>query len=72
MIKRTIEDKVFNYFHKGKIILLLGLRQVGKTTLCRSIVEKSEGPAIWLNCGDPDVCEILSNTTSTRLKGIIW
>jgi len=71
MIKRTLEKKIFERFRKGKIILLLGPRQVGKTTLCQSILEKYDSPALWFNGDEPDVRDILSNTTSTRLKGFI-
>lgn len=71
MIKRTLEKKIYNRFNKGKIILLLGPRQAGKTTLCRSIAEKIDSPVIWFNGDEPDIREILSNTTSTRLKVLI-
>ena len=71
MIKRTLEQKIDNRFNKGKIILLLGPRQVGKTTLCQSITEKSNNPVAWFNGDEPDVRDIFSNTTSTHLKGLI-
>jgi predicted AAA+ superfamily ATPase len=33
MINRTLYDKILKKIHKGKAIILLGPRQVGKTTL---------------------------------------
>ena len=33
MIKRDIEDRIRSDFGKGKVVLVLGARQVGKTTL---------------------------------------
>jgi ABC-type cobalamin/Fe3+-siderophores transport system ATPase subunit len=37
-LSKTIEDKLF----KGKVIVLLGARQVGKTTLLKQILTKIE------------------------------
>ena len=71
MIKRTLEHKIYSRFDKGKIMLVLGPRQAGKTTLCQSIAEKSESPSVWFNGDEPDVRDILSNATSTRLRGLI-
>ena len=70
MIKRTLEEQINSRFGKGKIILLLGPRQTGKTTLCKTITNKSES-LLWLNGDEPDIRETLSNATSTRLKGLI-
>ena len=71
MIKRSLEQKIYSRFNKGKIILLLGPRQAGKTTLCQSITKNSESPTIWFNGDEPDVRDIFSSATSTRLKGLI-
>jgi len=37
MIRRKLENIIINRFNKGKVIILLGPRQVGKTTLSRQI-----------------------------------
>ncbi len=71
MIKREIEEKIRNQLFKGKTILVLGPRQVGKTTLTQKIVDDSGIPFIWLNGDEPDIRELLSDITSTRLKKII-
>ena len=71
MINRILEQKILSRFNKGKVILLLGPRQAGKTTLCQAIVKKSESSAIWFNGDEPDIRDIFSNATSTRLKGLI-
>ena len=47
-IKRAIEDKVITWADKGKIILLYGPRQVGKTTLVKDILSKI--PGRYINC----------------------
>ena len=71
MIKRALENIMINRFQKGKVIILLGPRQVGKTTLCKHVADKSGMSAFWLNGDEPDVREILTNSTSTRLKALI-
>jgi len=71
MVQRTLQKKISEKFFKGKIILLFGARQVGKTTLVQEIARESGLPTLWLNGDEPDVREDLSNTSSTRLKAII-
>jgi predicted AAA+ superfamily ATPase len=62
-IRKSIEEKLF----KGKVIILLGPRQVGKTTLLREII-KGKSDALWLNADEPDIQALFENATSTRLK----
>lgn len=42
MIDRTLEKKIENRFGTGKAILLIGPRQVGKTTLFKRLLEGKE------------------------------
>lgn len=67
MIKRAIEEAVKNQLFKGKAIVLLGARQVGKTTLLKKISENSED-VLWLNADEPDVIELFDEVNSVRLK----
>ena len=39
MIKRTLQKVLEQYMGKGKAILLIGARQVGKSTLFRMLTE---------------------------------
>ena len=69
MIKRILEDKIIKRFGKGKVILLIGPRQVGKTTLFNKLLEGKE--YLFLNGDDPTVRKILSNPNLEQLKNII-
>lgn len=71
MVVRKLYSKILERFHRGKVILVLGPRQVGKTTLIEELVSKREEAHLWLNGDEADVREILSNVTSTRLRSII-
>lgn len=70
MIERFLEDKIKAKLYSGKAIVLLGARQVGKTTLLRTLFDRSEA-TLWLNGDEPDVRALFENATSTRLKSII-
>jgi hypothetical protein len=71
MIKRTIAEGLFKRFHKGKAIILLGARQIGKSTLVEELLKQHGLDPVYLNGDEADVRELLSNPGSTRLKSII-
>lgn len=68
MIKRTLEELITSRLFSGKSILLLGPRQVGKTTLMRMIKANYSKETIWLNADNPEDREILNQINSTRAK----
>lgn len=63
-LQRQIEDSLF----KGKLIVIYGARQVGKTTLVREIQKKYPNDSLYLNCDEPDIKNALTDKTSTQLK----
>ncbi len=65
LLKTTIEAK----FNKGKAIVLVGPRQVGKTTLIKSILHKK--PYLFLDGDDASVREVLNAPNTEQLKAII-
>jgi len=70
MIKRFLEKNIMSRLFKGKAIIILGARQVGKTTLINSIIKKKKG-TILFNGDESDIREIFKNPTSTKLKTLI-
>lgn len=71
MIKRVIEDKILEDFNKGKGILIFGPRQVGKTTLLKSLEERIDEKVLFFNGDEHDVRELFQTATSAKLKAII-
>ncbi len=71
MIKRELEQIINNKLYLGKAIIILGPRQVGKTTLLRKIVDRIQSNVLWLNGDEPGVRSMMSNIGSMRLKQII-
>jgi uncharacterized protein len=62
---KTIAEQCF----KGKIIILLGARQVGKTTILKQLQKDTDAPSVWLNADEADILsEFQSADTSTRLQ----
>lgn len=70
MIKREIQEKIAKRLFKGKAIIIYGARQVGKTTIARSISQSAGVKTLWLNCDELDTREMLRNANSTNLKNI--
>jgi len=71
MIKRALQQRIEDCFFNGKVIILYGARQVGKTTLIKEIEKKFPDDALYINCDEPDFREALSGVSSTELKSII-
>lgn len=71
MIARVIQTRIVNCLFKGKVILIHGARQVGKTTLIRAIGETLKDQMLFLNCDEPDIRSILTDATSTQLGALI-
>ncbi len=71
MIIRSQIDRISSRLDQGKALLLLGARQVGKTTLARLLLQDSNQEVLWLNGDEPDVRALLTDPTSARLQNII-
>lgn len=71
MIKREIQDSIESRLFKGKLIVIYGARQAGKTTLIKEIGQKYSEQEIYLNCDEPDIRELLTDATSTKLKNVV-
>jgi predicted AAA+ superfamily ATPase len=69
MIIRDLTSKLKDKLHKGKVLVLIGPRQVGKTTLINSLLENTS--YLFLDGDDNTVAETLSNANTETLKSII-
>ena len=56
---------------KGKILVLTGPRQVGKTTILKALQASFIEKTLWLNCDEPDIRKYLTEVTSTQLNTLI-
>lgn len=70
MIKRTLSEKILALLGGKKAITIMGARQVGKSTLLQMMLGERKN-VVWMNGDDPDIQDLFSNMTSTRLKAIV-
>ncbi|MBO4614593.1 MAG: ATP-binding protein [Bacteroidales bacterium] len=66
MIERFLSKTIDNKLFTGKIIILTGARQVGKTTLLRQIVQ-DKTDCLWLNGDELQIQNLFDNASADRL-----
>lgn len=71
MIIRDLQPKIEANLFKDQAIVLIGARQVGKTTLMQQLVTSLNLPTIKLNCDEPEPREWLTNTNVIKLKQLL-
>lgn len=72
MLTRDLRKSILNACFKGKVILLLGARQVGKTTLLREVLKQLQVSYTWFNADEADILQAFdSSVTSTQLLQLI-
>ena len=71
MIQRQLENIITSKLFQKKALIIVGPRQVGKTTLLKEIISTSGKKTLYLNCDEPDMRERLESVTSVQLKALI-
>lgn len=69
MVERTIKSRISDRLFKGKTIIVIGARQVGKTTLIREILSGKD--FLFLDGDDPLVKQRLTNPNTKEIETII-
>lgn len=59
-ITRSIKKQMEQWLYRGKVLILYGTRQVGKTTLSKSFLEQLGEDGLYLNCEIQSVQSALS------------
>ena len=67
MINRTLESKIQNVLNKKKAIIILGARQVGKTTLLHLLFDKFQN-VLWLSGDSPDIISLFESANADRFR----
>ncbi|WP_456377033.1 ATP-binding protein [Lutibacter sp.] len=70
MIARKLLKNIRAQLYKGKAIILLGARQVGKTTLLQELAKQEEN-VLWINADNMEDRELFNQPSATRLKALI-
>ena len=69
MLNRTYAEKLKQAANSKKIVILLGSRQVGKTTLLKSLFETDS--VLWLNADELDVQNLFASISAERFKAYL-
>lgn len=67
-IKRYLDKKIEKNLVPGQVVVLLGARRVGKTTLIKDVISRIQGRVSFFNCDDPDVRDKFTNIGLGSLK----
>lgn len=70
MIRRILEDAITPLLGCQKAIIVMGARQVGKSTLLEALFNTCDD-VLWMNGDDPDIQQLFAQMTSTRIRAII-
>ena len=69
MIHRSISHRIKEKINKGKAIVIVGARQVGKTTLIKEILNGVD--YLFLDADDPSTRSLLQSPTTEQLRTIL-
>ncbi|MEL7375641.1 MAG: AAA family ATPase, partial [Bacteroidota bacterium] len=70
-LKRTIEDSVWDALMPNKVVVLLGPRRVGKTTLLQQIISRLEEPYLLLSGEDQVNLDVLKRRSIQNYKNFL-
>lgn len=72
MIPRHLEETLAQRLaSSGKVLILYGARQVGKTTLVRELLKKIQGRILEINADGQLHLDVLSSRSLDTLKGLV-
>lgn len=71
MIARDFNKLLEKYFFKQKVFVIIGARQVGKTTVVKQVVKSFGDNAKYINGDEADIYPIFKRPTSTQLKALL-
>lgn len=71
MISRMLSENILGRLADEKAIIILGPRQVGKSTLLQQIRSHFQKPVLLWNGDEPDVRAMLKEITSTELEALL-
>jgi predicted AAA+ superfamily ATPase len=70
-IERGLKNDLIKEWKSGKVLIVLGPRQVGKTTLINEVCAIKDKEHLFLNGDDPSIRTLLSDANEQQLKQII-
>ena len=65
---RELASRIENHLFRGKVIVLYGARQVGKTTLARELLAKHPEESLYLTCDEPDARDAFAGKSLAQIR----
>ena len=70
MIRRLLENQISTRINTGKAIVIMGLRQVGKTTYLKGLPYNTD-EILWFNADETDVKNLFAEISASRLSALL-
>ena len=71
IVQRIAQSSIQRWLYKGKVLVVTGARQVGKTTMLKSMFTDENNEILWLNADETRVRTRLSELDVLSLQNII-
>lgn len=68
MIRRTLQNSIEKHLFQGKAVIIIGARQVGKSTLLHQIIDSRDEQHLFLECDDISTRQMLTDANIERLR----
>ena len=70
MIHRALEENIRPLLGGNKAVIIMGARQVGKSTLLNQMLGDRED-VLWMNGDDVDIQALFKDMSSTRMRALL-
>jgi len=71
MVNRFLFQHIKNKLFSGKVILLIGARQTGKSTILKKLEKEANKKTLFLDCDDPQIRDSLTNQSTPNLLRLV-
>lgn len=71
LVPRILQKSIQEKINKGKIIILYGARQTGKTTIVQNIIKKIDKPYLYVDFEYPDNRKLFENVGLEKLRVLL-
>src|SRR5690554_2080287 len=71
IIERKLQAEIEKWLNKGKVLVITGARQVGKTTMLQQMFTKNKEKVLWLNADEARVRSRLKEPDVESLSGVV-
>ncbi|MEY5047081.1 MAG: hypothetical protein RLZZ175_440 [Bacteroidota bacterium] len=70
-ISRYLLSQIKPWLYKGKVIMILGARQVGKTTVSKELIALSKSGGLYVNCERNVIQQLLQDMNPEKIKSFV-